>query len=97
MIVYFFLYESSELSLEGVDQVWGLALKYLTSCLLRHQMYNDPKCKPWTSRQWAPPGYKDRRDLVEQTRAAEGHKTIATMEHKENVTPSSSTHAAEKV
>lgn len=80
VIVYFFLYESSELSLESVDQ-----------------MYNDPKCKPWTSRQWAPPGYKDRRDLVEQTRAAEGHKTLATTEHKENVTPSSSTHAADKV
>ena len=34
-------------------------------------MYNDPSCKPWTSRSWAPPGYTDRRDLVEKTRAAE--------------------------
>ena len=34
-------------------------------------MYNDPQCKPWTSRSWAPPGYTDRRDLVEKTRAAE--------------------------
>ncbi|KAK0471387.1 general substrate transporter [Armillaria novae-zelandiae] len=81
VMVYFFLYESSELSLESVDQ-----------------MYNDPNCKPWTSRQWAPPGYKDRRDLVEQTRAAEAQKApFATTEHKEDATPSSSTHAAEKV
>jgi len=78
VIVYFFLYESSELSLENVDQ-----------------MYNDPDCKPWTSRQWAPPEYKDRRDLVEQVRAAESRKD-ATVEHKESAT-SSTDHATEKV
>jgi SP family sugar:H+ symporter-like MFS transporter len=38
-------------------------------------MYNDPNCKPWTSRSWAPPGFTDRRDLVEKTRAAEGTST----------------------
>ena len=25
-------------------------------------MYNDPACKPWTSRKWAPPGYTSRYD-----------------------------------
>jgi len=53
VFVFFFLYESSNLSLEAVDQ-----------------MYNDPNCKPWTSRSWAPPGYSDRRDLVEEKRCA---------------------------
>ncbi|KAG6852953.1 hypothetical protein C0991_007933 [Blastosporella zonata] len=33
-------------------------------------MYNDPNCKPWTSRQWAPPGYSSRYDLVQQTKAS---------------------------
>ena len=27
------------------------------------QMYRDASAKPWTSRQWAPPGYASRRDL----------------------------------
>ena len=54
VFVFLFLYESSNLSLEAVDQ-----------------MYNDPNCKPWTSRSWAPPGYTDRRDLIEKTRAAQ--------------------------
>ncbi|KII90375.1 hypothetical protein PLICRDRAFT_52115 [Plicaturopsis crispa FD-325 SS-3] len=58
-VVYLFLYESSELSLEAVDM-----------------MYCDPTCKPWTSRQWAPPGFSSRRDLVEQTRAAEANKPL---------------------
>jgi sugar porter (SP) family MFS transporter len=58
VFVFLFLYESSNLSLEAVDQ-----------------MYNDPNCKPWTSRSWAPPGFTDRRDLVEKTRAAEGEST----------------------
>lgn len=67
-VVYFFLYESSELSLEGVEQ-----------------MYTDPGCKPWTSRTWAPEGYTDRGDLIEQTRAAEAQKPIAGAEisHRE--------------
>ena len=39
-------------------------------------MYNDPNCKPWTSRAWAPPGYTDRRDLVEKTRAAEAAPAV---------------------
>jgi len=29
-------------------------------------MYNDPKCKPWNSGNWAPPGYTDRKDLIEE-------------------------------
>jgi len=36
-------------------------------------MYNDPNCKPWNSSTWAPPGYRDRRDLIEKTRAAQEH------------------------
>lgn len=61
VIVYFFLYESSDLSLESVDM-----------------MYNDPYCKPWTSTTWAPPGFASRADLVEQSKAAEAHKPMAT-------------------
>jgi hypothetical protein len=58
-VVFFFLYESADLSLEGVDQ-----------------MYNDPTTKAWKSRNWAPQGYADRRDLVAQTRAAEAQKPL---------------------
>ncbi|KII90366.1 hypothetical protein PLICRDRAFT_52109 [Plicaturopsis crispa FD-325 SS-3] len=57
LVVYCFLYESSDLSLEAVDM-----------------MYCDPNCKPWTSRRWAPAGFENRQDLVEQTRAAEARK-----------------------
>ncbi|KAH6901495.1 monosaccharide transporter [Coprinopsis sp. MPI-PUGE-AT-0042] len=60
VIVYLFLYESSNLSLESVDN-----------------MYNDPECKPWSSRKWAPAGYKSRFDLVEQTKAAQARKPLA--------------------
>jgi len=67
-VVFFFLYESSDLSLESVDD-----------------MYNDPKCKPWTSRRWAPAGYTSRYDLVEQTEAAQARKPFAnqTLEEKQ--------------
>lgn len=41
-------------------------------------MYTDPACKPWTSRQWAPPGFTSRRDLIEQIRAAESNKPLAS-------------------
>ncbi|KAF5369385.1 hypothetical protein D9758_002546 [Tetrapyrgos nigripes] len=59
IVVYFFLYESANLTLEAVDR-----------------MYNDPKCKPWTSSEWVPEGegYQGRRDLVEQSKAAEAGK-----------------------
>ncbi|KAF9005036.1 general substrate transporter [Cyathus striatus] len=60
-VVFFFLYESSDLSLESVDV-----------------MYNDPKCKPWTSSRWAPPGYTSRYDLVQQTQNAQAHKPLAS-------------------
>lgn len=39
-------------------------------------MYNDPNCKPWTSRQWAPPGYRSRYDIVQQNKVAEANKTF---------------------
>ncbi|TFY58067.1 hypothetical protein EVG20_g8297 [Dentipellis fragilis] len=79
VVVYFFLYESSDISLEAVDM-----------------MYNDPNCKPWTSRTWAPAGYANRRDLAEQARAAEAHKPLsgATDEHFEKA---GSAHSGEKV
>ena len=41
-------------------------------------MYNDPNCKPWTSRAWAPVGYSSRYDLVQQTKAAEARKPFAS-------------------
>jgi len=66
VIVFFFLYESSDISLESVDM-----------------MYCDPNCKPWTSQKWAPPGFSSRQDLIEQSRAAEAHKGLATDEHFE--------------
>jgi SP family sugar:H+ symporter-like MFS transporter len=59
IIVFFFLYESSNLSLESVND-----------------MYNDPHTKAWTSGRWAPEGYNDRKDLVEQTKAAEAQKPL---------------------
>mgnify|MGYP001390803255 CR=1 FL=1 len=46
-------------------------------------MYNDPKCKPWTSNHWAPAGYTSRYDLVEQTKAAHARKPLAPVEEKQ--------------
>jgi len=43
-------------------------------------MYTDPNCKPWTSGEWAPPGYSSRQDLIDQTRAAEGRKPLTLEE-----------------
>jgi len=62
VIVYFFLYESSDLTLEAVDQ-----------------MYNDPACKPWTSRKWAPPGYSSRREVAAENRRQDELKTQEAM------------------
>ncbi len=92
--MYLFLYESSDLSLEGVDQVRSRR-PLLTSFSLipKPQMYNDPSCKPWTSRKWAPPGYKDRNDLIEQTRAAESGKPLAQESRMEHASTSEKTEA----
>ena len=46
------------------------------------QMYNDPNCHAWTSGRWAPPGYKNRNDLIEQTKAAEQGKPMAMRQGK---------------
>ncbi|KIY72281.1 general substrate transporter [Cylindrobasidium torrendii FP15055 ss-10] len=43
------------------------------------QMYNDPNCRPWTSGKWAPPGYKDRADMMAKL------KTENTKEHVEHL------------
>ncbi|KAH8105333.1 general substrate transporter [Cristinia sonorae] len=56
VIVYFFLYESSDLSLEDVDA-----------------MYNDPRCKPWTSSRWAPEGFATRGDVAEAKKTEKGY------------------------
>ncbi|KAJ7437177.1 general substrate transporter [Mycena latifolia] len=56
-IVYFFLYESSDLTLEAVDI-----------------MYNDPACKPSTSRQWAPPGYSSREEVAQEIQKQDERK-----------------------
>lgn len=34
-------------------------------------MYNDPLCKPWTSRTWAPVGFASRDEFVAQDREVE--------------------------
>ncbi|KAF4565658.1 hexose transporter hxt1 [Pleurotus pulmonarius] len=47
IVVYLFLYESSDLTLESVDD-----------------MYTDRRCKPWTSRSWAPEGYASREEYA---------------------------------
>jgi hypothetical protein len=41
------------------------------------QMYNDPNCKAWTSRTWAPEGYASRYDLVQRTKDVEESKSFA--------------------
>lgn len=78
VVVYFFLYESSGLSLESVDMV-GLVCSSVLAypAHLFSQMYTDPKCKPWTSSTWAPAGYADRKELEEQVSAAEAQKPLA--------------------
>lgn len=62
VVAYFFLYESSGLTLEEVNM-----------------MYTDPNCKPWTSRQWAPPGYSSRRDFIEKERSDETNNITGSM------------------
>lgn len=62
VVAYFFLYESSGLTLEEVNM-----------------MYTDPNCKPWTSRQWAPPGYSSRRDFIEKERSDEPNNITGAM------------------
>ena len=81
VIVYLFLYESSDLSLEEVDE-----------------MYCDPACKPWTSRRGAPEGFSSRKELVEQSRAAEAHKPLEAgageeSRHEHAVTDEKAAHA----
>ena len=41
------------------------------------KMYNDPSCKPWTSHEWAPPGYSSRLELMKDVQAAEARKPLA--------------------
>ncbi|GAA5914769.1 sugar porter family MFS transporter [Sporobolomyces salmoneus] len=65
VIVFFFLYESSNLSLENVDR-----------------MYNDPNCKPWTSKKWIPEGHETRGDYA-NGRKAEGKLGGDKPQHRE--------------
>ena len=88
VVVWCFLYESSDLTLESVNLVRGLSSMYSLTSLTVYvylQMYTDPNCKPWTSRRWAPPGYSSRRDLIEQVRAAEMNKQLAAMGEEERL------------
>ena len=49
-------------------------------------MYNDPDCKPWTSRSWAPTGYSSRYDLIQQAKAARaGRKPFADRASEEQL------------
>lgn len=57
IVVYLFLYESSDLSLEGVSD-----------------MYNDPRCKPWNSRKWAPEGFSSREQVGLRNRKEDEEK-----------------------
>ena len=47
-------------------------------------MYNDPNCKLWTSRLWAPVGYSSHYDLVQQTKAAEARKPFTSRASEED-------------
>jgi MFS transporter, SP family, sugar:H+ symporter len=85
VVVWCFLYESSDLTLESVNLVRGLPSMFSLTSLTHLKMYTDPNCKPWTSRRWAPPGYSSRRDLIEQVRAAEMNKQLAAMGEEERL------------
>jgi hypothetical protein len=52
IFVYFFLFESSKISLEMIDR-----------------MYSEPGLKAWQSGRWAPDGYANRKQLVEDEKA----------------------------
>lgn len=47
-------------------------------------MYNDPNCTPISSTKWAPPGYKNRHELVEQQDALEKKKPYEKDSRLEN-------------
>ena len=49
-------------------------------------MYNDPKCKPWTSGSWAPVGYSSRREFMVQMKAVETKKPLDNGAFEKNVT-----------
>jgi len=67
IMVYFFLYESSDLSLESVDK-----------------MYNDPRCKPWTSRAWGRRWIQEQKDQYgSQEKLKHGEKP--TIDHDSDV------------
>lgn len=42
-------------------------------------MYNDPKCKPWTSGSWAPVGYSSRRDYYTQKKTVGGENATGVI------------------
>ena len=37
-------------------------------------MYNDPACKPWTSRRWAPLGYSSRGEVAREIQKQDERK-----------------------
>lgn len=51
---------------------------------MQKQMYNDPKCYAWTSATWAPPEYKDRKDMVAQLRTQNTHHDGDSVDEKDS-------------
>ena len=44
-----------------------------------NMMYNDPNCKPWTSRAWVPPGMTSRDDI--KAEVARHHDDVLAKKH----------------
>jgi hypothetical protein len=59
-------------------------------------MYNDPNCKPWTSRSWTPVGYSSRRDFILQIKTVETKKTTFDSGYFENENEKSKENLNEK-
>lgn len=49
-------------------------------------MYNDPNCKPWTSRTWAPVGFSSRDEFLLQDKAVKTKKTFDSGAFEESAT-----------
>ena len=42
-------------------------------------MYQDPTCKPWNSRQWAPEGYSTRDEYETKTKEEKNDKNLPAL------------------
>ena len=70
LVVFFFLYESSGLTLENVDLVCIRFERFMNQIMLTlaSKMYRDPNCVPWQSGSWYPPGYSSRAEVEAEVR-----------------------------